>query len=234
MNSRQHHHQWQPFKYILFILSWRIHAGSRLKYVSAKALKVLVSGFEKAVWELGYVAGEHRTDNLTAATKAMGSRREFTERWQKWLWLITKSNQLLIILGKSHENGSIEKKKPWFVENAIDQTLMVRGSWFPNSKGLYRVFAEDSWWAQQIPDGSVWKKRSCCKSSLIENGIHLKLLLRVSSGSIIQLLDKPYSVPSRLIHYTLKAYIYPEEIILFYGNKQLQVMPRNYGDGLED
>ena len=49
---------------------------------------------------------------------------------------------------------------------------------------------------------------------------------RVSSGSVIQILDVPYTVPSRLIHYTLKVYVYPDEIILFYGNKKLQTMPR--------
>jgi hypothetical protein len=43
---------------------------------------------------------------------------------------------------------------------------------------------------------------------------------------VIQILDVPYTVPSRLIHYTLKAYVYPDEIILFYGNKKLQTMPR--------
>lgn len=49
---------------------------------------------------------------------------------------------------------------------------------------------------------------------------------RVSSGSVIQILDVPYTVPSRLIHYTLKVYVYPDEIVLFYGNKKLQTMPR--------
>jgi hypothetical protein len=39
-------------------------------------------------------------------------------------------------------------------------------------------------------------------------------------------LSIPYSVPSRLIGYTLKAYIYPEEIELYYGNKCLQKMPK--------
>jgi hypothetical protein len=43
---------------------------------------------------------------------------------------------------------------------------------------------------------------------------------------VVQILGMPYSVPSRLIHYTLKAYVYPNEIILFYDNKRLQVMPR--------
>jgi len=52
------------------------------------------------------------------------------------------------------------------------------------------------------------------------------LRVRVSSGSIVQILGQPYTVPSRLIHYTLVAYVYYDDIVLFYNNKQLQRMPR--------
>jgi len=121
------------------------------------------------------------------------------------------------------------------LKSAIDQTLMVRGSRdfltqkdyieflqkIVDGRNKFRMtqFEQEEELLQELPDRK-WNSPEIVTA-------------RVSSGSIIQLLDKPYSVPSRLIHYTLKAYIYPEEIILFYGNKQLQVMPRNYGDGLE-
>ena len=42
----------------------------------------------------------------------------------------------------------------------------------------------------------------------------------------MQILGIPYTVPSRLIHFQLKAYVYPDEVILFYANKKLQSMPR--------
>jgi len=40
----------------------------------------------------------------------------------------------------------------------------------------------------------------------------------------------PYTVPSRLIHYTLTAYVYHDDIQLFYNNKLLQKMPRVHDD----
>ena len=42
----------------------------------------LVSGYTRAIAELGAVPEEHRTDNLTAAVNSHGSRPVFTERWQ--------------------------------------------------------------------------------------------------------------------------------------------------------
>jgi hypothetical protein len=57
--------------------------------------------------------------------------------------------------------------------------------------------------------------------------------VRVSSSSIVQIDSIPYTVPSRLVHYTLKAYVYPEEIMLYYDNKLLQRMPRIHDDSLK-
>ncbi len=52
------------------------------------------------------------------------------------------------------------------------------------------------------------------------------LSVRVNPSSTVSILSVAYSVPSRLIGYTLKAYIYSEEIELYYGNKCLQKMSR--------
>ena len=223
----------RPFKHLLFHFILTFSRWESIKLCFSESFESLVCGFEKAVWELGYVAGEHRTDNLTAATKAMGSRREFTERWQ----MVMAHYQIRPTTnnpGVSHENGSIEKSHD-LLKSAIDQTLMVRGSRdfltqkdymdflqkIVDGRNVFRMthFEQEEELLQELPDRK-WNSPEIVTA-------------RVSSGSIIQLLDKPYSVPSRLIHYTLKAYIYPEEIILFYGNKQLQSMPRNYGEPLD-
>ena len=65
-------------------------------------------------------------------------------------------------------------------------------------------------------------------NELPDNKWHAPTIIRtrVSSSSIIQLLGCPYTVPSRLIHYTLTAYVYHDDIQLFYNNKLLQSMPR--------
>jgi len=65
-------------------------------------------GYMKSVAELGAVAEEHRTDNLTAAVVNHGNSHVFNERWTAFLGHYdvepSKNNA-----GVSHENGSVEK-----------------------------------------------------------------------------------------------------------------------------
>jgi hypothetical protein len=204
-----------------------------VKLCFSESFESLIAGFEKCVWELGYVAGEHRTDNLTAATKAMGSRREFTERWQ----LVMSHYQIKPTTnnpGVSHENGSVEKSHDT-LKNAIDQMLMLRGTRDFQTQDEYMIFVQEIVNGRNKYRSAQLEKEVDLFQELPDRKWHSPIIIkaRVSSSSIIQLLEKPYTVPSRLIHYTLKAYVYPDEIVLFYGNKQLQRMPRNHGDAID-
>jgi hypothetical protein len=75
----------QTFKHLLFHFMLPYSRWESVYLSFSESFDTLVLGYEKAVWELGCVATEHRTDNLTAATQAMGSRREFTDRWQQFM-----------------------------------------------------------------------------------------------------------------------------------------------------
>lgn len=217
-----------PFKHLLFHFILPYSCWESIYICLTESFDNLVAGYEKAVWELGFVAKEHRTDNLTAATKHMGSHREFTTRWLTFIThygVIPSTNNL----GVSHENGSIEKSHD-VLKNDVEQQLLLRGHRDFHDTNAYSLFLEE------IVSG----RNQYRLERLGEEMPRLKALpdrkwhspevfrVRVSSGSIVQLLGMPYSVPSRLIHYTLKAYIYPNEIILYYDNKRLQVMPRVY------
>jgi hypothetical protein len=57
------------------------------------------------------------------------------------------------------------------------------------------------------------------------------LPVRVSSASTVRILKGVYSVPSRLIRYQLRAYVYPTEILLHYGKRLIQRMVRLPHDG---
>ena len=160
-----------------------------------------------AVWVRVYVAPEHRTDNLTAATQAMGSRREFTNRWQQFKahyeTVPTTKNP-----GASHETGSVEKSHDT-LKNAIEQELMLRGSHDFATQKDYMVFVK------KIVAG----RNADRKERLLEEVVYFHDLpdrkwnspdivqVRVSSSSTVQIFDALYTVPSRLIHFTLKAYV---------------------------
>lgn len=221
----------QYFKHLLFHFMLPFSHWESIYVCQSERFDHLVKGFEKAVWELGYVAKDHRTDNLTAATQAMGSGREFTQRWQQFMahYGITPTTNNV---GVSHENGSVEKSHDT-LKTAIDQALMIRG---------YRDFPSEkhyiAWLEELVKGRNAYRLDRLAietkqLSELPNKRWHAPEILqaRVSSASIIQLLGHPYSVPSRLIHYTLKAYIYPDEIHLYYGKKAIQKMPRAYNGG---
>jgi hypothetical protein len=220
------------FKHLLFHFMLPYSRWESIYLCFSESFETLVFGYEKAVWELGCTAPEHRTDNLTAATQAMGCRREFTDRWQQFMlhYGVTPTTNNL---GISHENGSVEKSHDT-LKNAIAQELMIRGSADFATRQDYVSFIE-----KIVAGRNVERKDKLLTEmeyfiELPDRKWHspIVMLARVSTGSVIQILDVPYTVPSRLIHYTLKVYVYPDEIILFYGNKRLQTMPRVSADSL--
>jgi hypothetical protein len=196
-------------------------------YISnSESFDNLTMGYMKAVAELGVVAEEHRTDNLTAAVKNHGNSHVFNERWQAFLDHYgvkpSKNNA-----GVSHENGSVEKSHD-LLKNALKQALMLRGSKEFSSVSEYEKFL------RRILD----QRNASCKKRLSEEMAFLKDLPgrdwndpkevwpTVTAFSTISVDKVVYSVPSRLIGRELKALAYPEVVRVFFGNEMVQEMPR--------
>jgi hypothetical protein len=216
----------KPYPHLLFHFMLPYSRWESFTICHSESFDSLALGFERAVWELGGVLPEHRTDNLSAATKRCGGSREFTERWEELLahYNVKPSRNNP---GVSHENGSVEKSHDTF-KQTVNQHLLLRGSRNFIDLKDYELFLTN------IKE----KRNSSRKERLAEELDHLQELphrkwnaptilpVRVNPSSVVTILSIPYSVPSRLISYSLKAYVYAEEIELYYGNKCLQKMPR--------
>ena len=75
----------RPFPHMLFHFML-VYSRWETAHVSvSESFENLVCGYMKAVAELGGVAAEHRTDNLTAAVNNHGNPRTFNERWEAFL-----------------------------------------------------------------------------------------------------------------------------------------------------
>lgn len=224
----------EHFKHLLFHFMLTYSRWEDVSICYEESFASLSEGYEKSAWRLGAVAPEHRTDNLSAATKKAGGSREFTERWQKLMnhYDVKPSRNNP---GESQENGSIEKSHDLF-KTAVDQQLMLRGSRNFVSLAAYENFLE-----------IVLASRNCTrKKALAEEMDKLKNLpndkwgypkivpVRVSPSSTVQIEKVAYSVPSRLISYALLAHIYHDKICLYYGQKRLQEMPRSYDKSVID
>ena len=130
----------EVFPHLLF--HWML-PYSRWETVSicyTESFASLTAGYTAAVWELGAVAPEHRTDNLTAATHSFGNSREFNKSWNDFLKhhgvKPSRNNP-----GESHENGSVEKSNDLIKRN-VEQQLLLRGSRNFASIDDYNVFLQ--------------------------------------------------------------------------------------------
>jgi hypothetical protein len=216
----------QPFNHMLFHF---MLPYSRWEYASicySESFESLSKAYDDAVWSLGFVAFEHRTDNLTAATQACGSKRIFTKRWQEVMdhyGVVASRNNP----GVSHENGSVEKSHD-LLKNAIRQQLMLRGSSDFADIASYQSFINKLIISRNSRRIERFDEELTYLKPLPSKKYYAPIIIdvNVSQFSTVRLLKTSYSVPSRLIGYSLRAYIYQGEIKLYYGQTLVQIMPQ--------
>ena len=218
--------QGDTFEHLLFHFMLPYSKWEYASICYSESFDSLSKGYEDAVWTLGYTAPEHRTDNLSAASKRIGSKRVSTDNWKEFMkhYLVTPSRNNP---GVSNENGSIEKSHD-LLKNDIRQQLMLRGSNDFSSVIEYEGFVQ-----------KIITRRNNVRSNKLSEEIKLLkplpekkfyapeiLELTVTKSSTIRIDQVTYSVPSRLIGYTLRAYIYQGEIKLYYGTQLICQMPK--------
>lgn len=226
MNSLNIHIAGSPFPHLLFHFMLPYSKWESAMICHSESFLTLTQGCERAFWQLGGVLGEHRTDNLSAATKKAGSHRQFTDRWQEFCrhYNITPSRNNP---GVSHENGSVEKSHD-LLKKTVEQHLLLRGSRHFDSLEEYELFL----------NRIIFKRNEKRKEHLLVELEFLKDLpekkynapevipVRVDTLSTLRLKGVTYSVPSRLIGYKLVAHVYHDRIELYYGHKKIEEMAR--------
>jgi hypothetical protein len=219
----------QHFKHLLFHFMLVFSRWEMVSICHEESFASLAEGYEQAVWSLGKVVAEHRTDNLAAATKKAGGSRSFTEKWLKVMnhydVIPSRNNP-----GESHENGSIEKAHDLF-KNTVNQRLMLRGSRDFKTLAEYEDFLLQVQTSRNAPRKEALAIEMAKLKNLPNDKWSMPKILpvRVSPSSTIQIDSVPYSVPSRLISLVLTAHVFYNKIKLYYGQKCLQEMPKTHG-----
>lgn len=216
----------QPFDHMIFHFMLPYSHWESIMICHVESFDTLSQGYSRATLELGGTLPVHRTDNLSAATRRAGGTRIFTERWQEFLahYHVKPSRNNP---GESHENGSVEKSHDVF-KSAVNQHLLLRVSRdFPS---------EASYWKFLI--GIKEQRNQMRKERLAEELPYLQDLpernwrdpivvyAKVSTSSTINIFGCIYSVPSRLIAYTLQCEVFADRIDVYYGQQTLFSMPK--------
>ena len=223
----------EPFKHLLFHLVLS-HSGWRYAEVCfGETFAALVKGLQGALWELGGVPRVVRTDNLSAATHELKNSRgrAMNANYEAILAHYgvehTRTNRC-----SSHENGVVEQGHRR-LKNAIAQALILRGIRDFESEDEYRKFVR----------GVVDRCNRLATPKLETERRHLRPLppapvpeyvnyrLRVRKWSTIRVVNRTYSVPSRLIGVVVDVRLYSDRIEVYYKDHLVESMERLHGTG---
>jgi hypothetical protein len=224
--------QGRPFEHLVyhFVLTYSNWEWGSVCF--SESLEALSEGLQEALWKLGAVPGEHRTDRLSAAVCRLPNPEAFTQRYQALMdhyGIIPRKTQPR----RPNEIGDVEQRHFRF-KQVVDQALMLRGSRDFESRRGYESFLEGV--LGQVNGGRQERLREelglmrGLPGRRLEACKHLRGI-RVDRGSLVHVDRNVYSVPSRLIGEKVDVRLYAERVELWYGHKKVEELPRVRGRG---
>ena len=221
----------QTFEHLVyhFVLTYSNWEAGTICY--SESLESLSEGWQNAVWELGAVAAEHRTDSLSSAVNNMSNLEEFNRRYEGVMRYYGVKPQHTNP-ASPNENGDCEQSHHRF-KRAVEQALLLRGS---------RDFASMAEYAQFLKD--LFAQRNAGRRARLAEEIAVMRELparrmesakrervKVDSGSLIHVERNSYSVNSRLIGAQVEARLYLDHVEVWYGQRKVEDLPRLRGRG---
>jgi transposase InsO family protein len=199
--------------------------------LGGESFTALAEGLQEALWRLGGVPREHRTDSLSAAYRNIDADQsaDLTKSYESmcahYAMRASRNNR-----GQSHENGAIESPHG-HLKRRITQALALRGSAEFDS-----VTAYQSW----LEEAVVSKVNRRCQKAMEAERPYLQALpqrrtrdyteyvVPVTSASTITVRCVSYTVPSRLIGERLRVHVYDDRLRAHVGSSLAVELPRVY------
>jgi hypothetical protein len=222
----------QPFAHLLYHF---VMAYSRWEHVGVvlggESFTALAENLQQALWSLGGVPQNHRTDSLSAAFRNLTAdqREDITRRYDAFVGHYgmdaSRNNR-----GEAHENGAVESQNR-HLKSAIKQALILRGS---------RDFAcvED---CRRFVDMLVARRNRQRATAVQAERTHLKPLPQRRTTDFTEMVVPVtrtggflvksifYSAPSQLIGQRLRVHLYDDRLEAFLGGTLVVTHPRARG-----
>jgi len=220
------------FHFVLAYSGWE-HAAVVL---GGESFTALAENLQNALWTLGGVPHEHRTDSLSAAYRNLDAdaARDVTERYNAFCahygMLASRNNP-----GEAHENGAVEAHNN-HLKVALDQALILRGS---------RDFADLADWRRFVDE--LVARRNRRREAAIRTELaalrplpvrrttdFTEVVARVTKTGGFLVHTVFYSAPSQLIGKRLRVHVYDDRIEAFLGATHVVTHQRQRGrrDGM--
>ena len=196
--------------------------------LGGESFVALAEGLQNALWALGGVPLEHRSDSLSAAFCNLdgNAQEDLTRRYQALMshygMIPTRNNR-----GIAHENGSIESAHG-HLKKALEDALLLRGSRdFVDLDG-YRRFVDEIIGRRNARNRKrIELERPQLKTLPVRRTLDYEehLVTVTSSGGFI-FRRVFYTVPSRLIGHRLRIRVYDDRLECFLGATALFTLRR--------
>jgi hypothetical protein len=196
--------------------------------LGGESFVALAEGLQNALWALGGVPTEHRSDSLSAAFRNLNAdaQADLTQRYQGLMRHYgtepSRNNA-----GIAHENGSIESAHG-HLKQALEDALLLRGSRDFADLDAYRAFV----------DGVVGRRNANNARRIALERTALAPLpkgrtadfeekvIPVTSSGGFTLRRVFYTVPSRLIGHRLRVRIHDDRLDCFLGSTHVATLRR--------
>ena len=202
----------------------------------SESFESLSEGLQNALWQLGGVPKRHRTDQLTAAVQnpARDSKDEFTQRYSALMRHYGLESHK-IQGGKPHENGDVEQRH-YRLKNALEQSLLLRGSRDFNSRTDYALFLEKLFCQLNTGRRARFEEELAVLRRLPERRFDSckRFSVKVGPSSTIRVSHNVYSVESRLIGENIQIRLYAEYFEIWYAQRCIERISRLRGSGKHD
>lgn len=196
--------------------------------LGGESFVALAVGLQDALWALGGVPREHRSDSLSAAFRNLDKQaaEDLTGRYEPlcahYGMTPTRNNR-----GLAHENGAIEGPHG-HLKRAINDALLMRGSKDFENLGAYRQFiAERVSRCNARHRARIDAERATLSAlpARRTNDFEESQIIVTSSGGFT-LRKVFYTVPSRLIGHRLRVRLYDDHLAVLIGSTPLMTLTR--------
>ena len=196
--------------------------------LGGESFVALAEGLQNALWALGGVPQEHRSDSLSAAFRNLdsASQEDLTQRYQGLMrhYEMTPSRN---DPGVAHENGSIESPHG-HLKKALEDALLLRGARDFDALDAYRRFVDEIIGRQNAHNRKRIELERPHLAGLPKRrtaDFEEKVVTVTSSGGFI-LRRVFYTAPSRLIGHRLRVHLYDDRLDCFLGSTPMMTLRR--------
>src|SRR5436853_6850790 len=196
--------------------------------LGGESFVALAEGLQNALWTLGGVPEQHRSDSLSAAFCNLDrvAQEDLTRRYEElcghYGMTPSRNNR-----GLAHENGVIESAHG-HLKNGLRDELLLRGSRDFADLAAYRRFVDEVVGRRNARNRKRIEIERAALKPLPERRTtdyeEARVLVTSSGGFILRRVF--YSVPSRLIGHRLNVHLYDDRLECFLSSTQLLTLRR--------